>query len=141
MHFGLAAAITQDQSLNEDQLIDASLDDKQVITDLLPDFALIGGLNSELASIDEALHGPDAHKWQEALNYEINQLEKMGTWVVEDLPAGHTAIPCTEVLRIKQGPDGKILSYQVCIVAGGHRQVKGVNYTETFSATAKMPTV
>lgn len=27
------------------------------------------------------------------------------------------------------------------IVAGGHRQVKGVNYTETFSAAAKMTTV
>ena len=27
------------------------------------------------------------------------------------------------------------------IVAGGHRQVEGVNYSETFSATAKMPTV
>ena len=27
------------------------------------------------------------------------------------------------------------------IVAGGHRQVKGVNYSKTFSSTAKMPTV
>ena len=25
--------------------------------------------------------------------------------------------------------------------AGGHKQIKGVNYTETFSAAAKMPTV
>ena len=29
----------------------------------------------------------------------------------------------------------------MCIVAGGHRQVQGVNYSETFSSTAKMPTV
>ena len=27
------------------------------------------------------------------------------------------------------------------IVAGGHRQVEGVNYSETFSSVAKMPTV
>jgi len=45
------------------------------------------------------------------------------------------------VLKVKQGPDGKIQSYQVRIVAGGHRQVEGVNYTETFSTAAKMPTV
>ena len=32
-------------------------------------------------------------------------------------------------------------SYRVWIVAGGHRQVEGVNYSETFSATAKMPMV
>ena len=77
----------------------ADVDDTQHY--LPPEFALIGGLNSEPASIDEALRGPDAQLWQEALDYEINQLEKMGTWVVEDLPAGHTAIPCTEVLKIK----------------------------------------
>ena len=29
----------------------------------------------------------------------------------------------------------------MCIVAGGHRQVEGVNYSETFSSVAKMPTV
>ena len=29
----------------------------------------------------------------------------------------------------------------MCIVAGGHRQVQGVNYSETFSSMAKMPTV
>ena len=32
-------------------------------------------------------------------------------------------------------------SYRVRIVAGGHKQIEGVNYTETFSATAKMPMV
>ena len=60
---------------------------------------------------------------------------------MEDLPAGQTAIPCSEVMRVKRGLDGKVQSYKVQIVAGGHRQVEGVNYTETFSAAAKMPTV
>ena len=69
------------------------------------------------------------------------QDQKLGTWVVEDLPAGQIAIPCSEVVRVKRGPDGKVQSYKVQIVAGGHRQVEGVNYTETFSAAAKMPTV
>ena len=61
--------------------------------------------------------------------------------MVEDLPQGHMAIPCGEVVRVKRGPDGEVQSYRVRIVASGHRQVEGVNYTETFSATAKMPTV
>ena len=60
---------------------------------------------------------------------------------MEDLPTGQTAIPCSEVVRVKRGPDGKVQSYRVRIIAGGHRQVEGVNYTGTFSATAKMPTV
>ena len=61
--------------------------------------------------------------------------------MVEDLPNGQSAIPCSEVLKIKRGPDGEINGYRVRIVAGGHRQVEGVNYTETFSSAAKMPTV
>ena len=144
MHFGLVAGVADAEPLDDgDPLTDptTSNNNEEDFMDLPPDFALIGGLNSDPTSLDEALRGPDAQKWQEALDYEINQLEKMGTWIIEDLPAGHTAIPCSEVLRIKRGPDGEIQSYRVRIVAGGHRQVEGLNYTETFSAAAKMPTV
>ena len=45
------------------------------------------------------------------------------------------------MLKEKHALDGKITSYWVCIVAGGHRQVKEVNYSEMFSSAAKMPTV
>ena len=43
--------------------------------------------------------------------------------------------------KVKRGPNGEVQSYRVRIVAGGHRQVEGINYTETFYAAAKMPTV
>ena len=75
------------------------------------------------------------------LDYEIGQLEKLETWDVIDLHQGHTVIPSSEVIKVKRGPNGETLSYQVRIIAGGHRQIKGINYTETFSAAAKMPTV
>ena len=75
------------------------------------------------------------------LDYKIGQLEKLGTWVIEDLPKGHNTILCRVMLKETHGPDGKITSYQVHIVTGGHRQVEGVNYSETFSSAAKMPTI
>ena len=109
--------------------------------DLPPDIAAVGHPSTDPQTLDEALQGPNAKEWREALEYEINQLQKLGTWVVEDLPPGQTAIPCSEVVKVKRGPDGEVQSYRVCIVAGGHRQVEGVNYTETFSAAAKMLTV
>ena len=80
---------------------------------LPPYFALIRPMKFEPKSLDEALRGLDAGKWQEALDYEISQLEKLGTWVVEDLPKGQMAIPYSEVLKIKQGPDGEIQKYCV----------------------------
>ena len=109
--------------------------------DLPPDIAAIGHAGSDPKTLDEALRGPNEKEWQKALDYEINQLQKLGTWVVEDLPPGQMAIPCSEVVKVKRGPNGEVQSYRVRIVAGGHRQVEGVNYTETFSAAAKMPTV
>ena len=118
-------------------------DDKEEIfsSDLPLDFALVGCIVSDPKSIDEALHGPDTKHWQEALEYKRGLLEKLETWDIIDLPQGHTAIPCSKVMKVKRGPNGEILSYWVRIVAGGYRQIKGINYTKTFSAAAKMPTV
>ena len=109
--------------------------------ELPPDIALIGYMHLDPKMLDEALRGPNAREWQDALEYEIHQLQKLGTWVVEDLPKDQTAIPCSEVVRVKRGPNGDVQSYRARIVAGGHKQIKGVNYTEMFSAAAKMPTV
>ena len=69
--------------------------------DLPPDIAAVGHTGSDPKMLDEALRGSDAKEWQAALEYEINQLEKLGTWVVEDLPHGQTAIPCSEVVKVK----------------------------------------
>ena len=109
--------------------------------ELPPDIAVIGYTHLDLKTLDEALHGLNAREWQDTLEYEICQLQKLGTWVVEDLPQGQMVIPCSEVVRVKQGPNGDVQSYRVRIVAGSHKQIEGVNYTETFLAAAKMPTV
>ena len=67
--------------------------------ELPPDFALIGALGTEPRSLDDALSGPHAKEWQTALDYKIGQLKKLGTWVIEDLPKGHNAIPCSAMLK------------------------------------------
>ena len=61
--------------------------------------------------------------------------------MIENLSEGHTVIPCSEVLKEKRGPMGDIESYRVQIVAGGHKQIEGVNYTETFSVATRMLSV
>ncbi|KAG2741519.1 hypothetical protein P692DRAFT_20648548, partial [Suillus brevipes Sb2] len=37
-------------------------------------------------TLKEALSGPDAEEWQQDIDYEIGQLEKLGTWEVTDPP-------------------------------------------------------
>jgi hypothetical protein len=62
------------------------------ISNLPPDIAAIGHASADPKMLDEALRGPNAKEWQAALDYEISQLEKLGTWVVEDLPPGQMAM-------------------------------------------------
>ena len=95
----LVANITEFDVGDDEEQIKFPEDDDDVASNLPPDFALIGCMGTEPRSFDEALHGPNAKEWQAAFNYEISQLEKLGTWIIKDLPAGHTAIPCNEVLR------------------------------------------
>ena len=145
MNSGLVAEIAQDELLDDnDPLAEIIEDSGGYLTcseEFLPDFAMVRYIWSDPQTLDEALRGLNAKEWQEALEYEIGQLQKLGTWVVESLPPSQTAIPCSEVLRVKRGPNREVQSYRVQIVVGGHRQVEGVNYTETFSAAAKMPMV
>src|SRR5882762_3692438 len=54
-------------------------DDDGVFSHLPPEFTTVGAMGTKPASIDETLHGPNAKEWQAALDYEINQLEKLGT--------------------------------------------------------------
>ena len=77
---------------------------------LPPDFALVGGLNSEPKSLDEALSGPYVKERKTALDYEIGQLEKLETWIVENIPKGELLILCGIVFKTKRGPDRKIQS-------------------------------
>src|SRR5215510_13731688 len=41
----------------------------------------------------------------------------------------------------KHGPDGEVVKRKVRLIAGGHRQKEGVNYTDTFASAARLPTI
>ncbi|OJA10450.1 hypothetical protein AZE42_05889 [Rhizopogon vesiculosus] len=60
-------------------------------------------------TLQQALNGPDAIEWQEVIDYEISQLEKLGAWEVVNAPLYVNVIPCHYVLATKRGPDGKKL--------------------------------
>ena len=105
------------------------------------EYAFVASMGNEPASLDEALSGAHANEWQAAWDKEMSRLESAHTWELTLPPVGVLIIPCTEVFKEKTGPDGKITEWRLQIVAGGHKQKKGVNYDKTFSSAAKMPTV
>ena len=115
--------------------------DESAQDELDPLYLLAGSMQNEPPSMSEALRGPNAAEWQKVLEYEIGQLQKLRTWDLVDKPPKTPVIPCSEVLQEKRNADDVVESRRVRIVAGGHRQTYGVNYTETFSSAVKMPSV
>jgi len=65
----------------------------------------------------------------------------MEVWEIVKPLDGVSIIPCSEVFHVKRGVDGEVESFQARIVAGGHKQQYGENYTETIAAGAKMPSI
>jgi hypothetical protein len=105
MNEGMVAAISTFVKEPDDDNQSKPLEDPDEYSDelyKLPlDIALVSYPSGDPRTLDEALQGPNAKKWQEALEYEICQLEKLGTWKVVDLPQGQNAIPCSKVMRVK----------------------------------------
>jgi hypothetical protein len=92
-------------------------------------------------TLKEALSGPDAEEWQEAVDYEIGQLERLGAWEIVDAPPRVNVIPCHFVLATKRGPNGEKLKLRARLVANGQRQQEGLDYAETFAPTSHMVTI
>ena len=84
------------------------------------------------STVPEALQSVHADEWKEALNREVSQHEKNGTFgppvSAKDLPAGTKAIPFDCILKVKR--DG---THKVRGIIKGYRMKEGVDFNETFA--------
>ncbi|KAJ9558569.1 hypothetical protein OSB04_013183, partial [Centaurea solstitialis] len=62
-------------------------------------------------------------------------------WRDAMLPAGKKAIGCKWVFTVKVNPDGSVTRLKARLVAKGYAQTYGVDYSETFSPVAKVPSI
>ena len=84
---------------------------------------LTNGSKEDLPKLyEEAISGPEADKWKEAMDAEIGQLNEMETWEEAELPVGRKAIGCRWVLLGKRNEEGKIIKYKARLVAQGFSQ-------------------
>ncbi|GJV50027.1 putative RNA-directed DNA polymerase [Tanacetum coccineum] len=76
--------------------------------------------------------------WVNAMNEEMEALNRNQTWTLTDLPAGRKPIGCKWVYKIKYKSNGEIERYKARLVAKGYSQREGIDYEETFSPIVKM---
>ena len=89
-------------------------------------------------SFNEAMQDPH---WRQAMQTEIEALERNGTWTITDLPPGKKPIGCKWVYKLKYKSDGTIERHKARLVVRGDTQVEGLDFDETFAPVAKLVSV
>jgi hypothetical protein len=95
----------------------------------------------EPQTVEEALNGEDAKKWEMAMQEEYDSLVVNNTWSLVPLPKGRKPISCKWVFKIKHGVHGEVECYKAKLVARGFTQTFGVDYNETFAPIAKFVSI
>jgi hypothetical protein len=92
----------------------------------------------EPKSYEEAVKNPN---WNDAMNNEVEALNRNNTWTKCELPVGRHAIGYKWIWKIKYKSTGEVDRYKARLVAKGFNQREGFDYDETFSPVVKMVTV
>jgi hypothetical protein len=90
------------------------------------------------ATLTAAMRTPFAREWAEAVVEEWLSLVGNNTWVLTERRPWMKVIPCRWVLVVKTNEKGEVVRLKARLVAGGHRQVAGVDYDETFAPVARL---
>ena len=86
----------------------------------------------------QAMNGPFSREYWEAACIEIETLEKMDAWSVEDRTPEMSVLPSTWAFK---NPDGLIKKFKARFCARGDRQIEGINYFETYAPIVMWVTI
>lgn len=92
-------------------------------------------------TLEEALSMPDGNYWQEAIDEELGNLERNGTWEIVPRPRDQGVVKCKWIFRKKYDENGNLQRYKARLVACGYSQVQGIDFNETYSPVIKMKSI
>jgi hypothetical protein len=95
-------------------------------------------MSCQPTSFKEAAKEPH---WVQAMNQEIDSIEKNKTWDLVDLPRHKKSIGVKWVYKTKLNEKGQIEKHKARLVAKGFSQQPGIDYGETFAPVARLDTV
>lgn len=82
-----------------------------------------------------------SEKWRNAMDVEMEAIERNGTWELTDLPKDGKKIGVKWVYKTKLNENGEVDKFKARLVAKGYTQQHGVDYTEVFAPVARMETI
>jgi hypothetical protein len=82
----------------------------------------------------------DKH-WIDAMEEELNQIEKNETWELVPRPKDKNVIGTKWVFRNKLNEDGQVIRNKKILVCKVYSQVEGIDFKETFSLVARLEAI
>ncbi|GJW57488.1 zinc finger, CCHC-type containing protein [Tanacetum coccineum] len=80
-------------------------------------------------------------KWIEAMEIELDSINKNNTWTLTTLPTNQKVIGLKWVFKTKRDAKGKIIKYKALLVAKGYVQEQGIDFDEVFAPVARIEIV
>ncbi|SCZ88747.1 BZ3500_MvSof-1268-A1-R1_Chr2-1g04610 [Microbotryum saponariae] len=93
------------------------------------------------SSYEEAMNSAEADKWKEAIQDELNAMDRHQVLADSDLPHGARALGSKWVFARKENAQGEVIRYKARLVAQGFAQRSGIDYNETFAPVARSTTI
>lgn len=94
----------------------------------------------EPLTYEDAISGPDADKWKEAIEEELAAHDKNQTWRMEPLPQNRTTVKCKWVFKVKNSSNSSP-RYKARLCAKGFTQRAGIDYDEVFSPVVRYESI
>jgi Reverse transcriptase (RNA-dependent DNA polymerase) len=92
-------------------------------------------------TLREAMRSKYAKYWAMATVDEWLSIMANNTWELVDKEPWMKIIPCKWVYVVKVDEKGIPTRFKARLVAGGHRQVEGIDYDETYAPVSRMTTL
>lgn len=112
-------------------------------SNMVVELAYLAAQNNEFNipnTIEEALKTPQADKWLEAYESEMNSLTARGTFSgpLDKIPLNKSAVTAKIILDLKRGENNEISRFKARLVARGFTQKYGVDFEEKFAPTIRL---
>jgi hypothetical protein len=82
-----------------------------------------------------------SEKWKQAMNQEMQAIERNDTWELTVLPSGSKTIGVKWVFKTKVNENREVDKYKARLVAKGYCQQYGIDYAEVFAPVACLDTI